>query len=259
MPLPGLERDHPQLQRRAEHERRAEARVPGERELVLRREDPNPHRPALPRRQHEDGLGEAELERQRLHRQLVEVARVGEDGELVAGERRVGEDVGDDVAERAHRPESILQARAPDPRPPRPLGSRRPGRAAPAQRRAAATRRARSASGSRSSGRTLVVSSPLLRARETAAAIAKAAGAELRVDERLAPGARGGRRLAAVGGRGRDRRHGRPPAGLLGDRARPDRHRSGLPAGRLLRAGRQLSPRSSRCHQSASHSISSIP
>ncbi len=66
-------------------------------------------RPALARRQHEDGLGEAELERQRLHRQLVEVARVGEDGELVAGERRVREDVGDDVAERAHRPESILQ------------------------------------------------------------------------------------------------------------------------------------------------------
>ena len=95
-----------------------------EEELVLRREDPNPHRPAFPRRQDEDGLGEAELERQRLHRQLVEVAGVGEDGELVAGERRVREDVGDDVAERAHRPESILQARATDPRPPRPLGPR---------------------------------------------------------------------------------------------------------------------------------------
>jgi phosphohistidine phosphatase len=35
----------------------------------------------------------------------------------------------------------------------------------------------------------LVLASPLLRARETAAAIAKASGAELRVDERLAPGA----------------------------------------------------------------------
>jgi phosphohistidine phosphatase SixA len=35
----------------------------------------------------------------------------------------------------------------------------------------------------------LVLSSPLLRARETAAPIAKAAGAELRVDERLSPGA----------------------------------------------------------------------
>jgi phosphohistidine phosphatase SixA len=36
---------------------------------------------------------------------------------------------------------------------------------------------------------TLVITSPLLRARETANAIAKAAGAELRIDERLAPGA----------------------------------------------------------------------
>ena len=35
----------------------------------------------------------------------------------------------------------------------------------------------------------LVLTSPLLRARETAAAIAKAADAELRIDERLAPGA----------------------------------------------------------------------
>jgi len=34
-----------------------------------------------------------------------------------------------------------------------------------------------------------VVTSPLLRARETAAAIARATGAELRIDERLAPGA----------------------------------------------------------------------
>ena len=34
-----------------------------------------------------------------------------------------------------------------------------------------------------------VVASPLLRARETADAIARAAGAELRIDERLAPGA----------------------------------------------------------------------
>jgi phosphohistidine phosphatase len=35
----------------------------------------------------------------------------------------------------------------------------------------------------------LVVSSPLLRARETAAPIAKVAGAELRLDDRLSPGA----------------------------------------------------------------------
>ena len=46
----------------------------------------------------------------------------------------------------------------------------------------------------------LVVTSPLLRARETATAIASAAGAELRVDERLAPGAAAEDVLAAIEG-----------------------------------------------------------
>jgi phosphohistidine phosphatase len=44
----------------------------------------------------------------------------------------------------------------------------------------------------------LVVSSPLLRARETAAAIAKATAAEVRIDERLSPGATAETVLAAV-------------------------------------------------------------
>jgi phosphohistidine phosphatase SixA len=48
----------------------------------------------------------------------------------------------------------------------------------------------------------VVVASPLLRARETAAAIAKAAGVELRVDERLAPGASAEDVLAAIEGAG---------------------------------------------------------
>ncbi len=48
----------------------------------------------------------------------------------------------------------------------------------------------------------LVLASPLLRARETAAAIAKATGAELRVEERLAPGATAEDVLAAVEGAG---------------------------------------------------------
>jgi len=47
-----------------------------------------------------------------------------------------------------------------------------------------------------------VVSSPLLRARETAAAIAEAAGLEAEPDERLAPGASAGALRAAVAGRG---------------------------------------------------------
>lgn len=44
----------------------------------------------------------------------------------------------------------------------------------------------------------LVLASPLLRARETAAAIARASGVELRVEERLAPGATAGDVLAAI-------------------------------------------------------------
>jgi phosphohistidine phosphatase SixA len=47
-----------------------------------------------------------------------------------------------------------------------------------------------------------VVSSPLLRARETAQAIASAAGLEVEVDERLAPGADADDLRAAVDGRG---------------------------------------------------------
>jgi len=46
----------------------------------------------------------------------------------------------------------------------------------------------------------LVVSSPLLRARETASPISRASGAELRIDERLSPGATLDDFLAAVEG-----------------------------------------------------------
>jgi phosphohistidine phosphatase len=46
----------------------------------------------------------------------------------------------------------------------------------------------------------LVLSSPLLRARETAAPIARESGAELRIDERLSPGATVENVLAAVEG-----------------------------------------------------------
>ena len=48
----------------------------------------------------------------------------------------------------------------------------------------------------------LVLASPLLRARETAAAIAKASGADLRVDDRLAPGAVASDVLEAIEGAG---------------------------------------------------------
>jgi phosphohistidine phosphatase len=51
-------------------------------------------------------------------------------------------------------------------------------------------------------GPLLVVASPLLRARETASAIAKATRAELRVDDRLAPGADAEGVLEAIAGAG---------------------------------------------------------
>ncbi len=57
----------------------------GERELARGREDPHAHiGVARGWREHEDGLGEAHLPRERLHRERIEVARVGEDGELVS-------------------------------------------------------------------------------------------------------------------------------------------------------------------------------
>ena len=46
----------------------------------------------------------------------------------------------------------------------------------------------------------LVLTSPLLRARETGAAIAKETGAELRIEERLAPGADAAGLVEAVAG-----------------------------------------------------------
>ena len=51
-------------------------------------------------------------------------------------------------------------------------------------------------------GPVLVVSSPLLRARETAAQIARASRAELRVDDRLAPGAAAADVVAVAEGAG---------------------------------------------------------
>ena len=124
---------------------------------------------ALTRRQHEDRFREAELERQLLHRHLVEVTCVREDGELVARERPVGEDVGQHVAERAHIGESIrvrlflVRHAHSDPGDPdslRPLSPRGREQARELGERLAPVEPE------------LVLTSPLLRARETAAAIA---------------------------------------------------------------------------------------
>ena len=59
-------------------------------------------RPALFRRKHERRLREPDLERERLHGLDVELARIGENGELIPLERPVGEHVDDDVAKAGH-------------------------------------------------------------------------------------------------------------------------------------------------------------
>ena len=56
------------------------------------------------RRIDEDRLAELHLARERLELLLRDLARVGEDGDLVPRERHVGEDVGNDVAEGRHVP-----------------------------------------------------------------------------------------------------------------------------------------------------------
>ncbi len=84
-----------------------------------------------------------------------------------------------------------------------------------------------------------VISSPLLRARETAEAIADATSAALRVDERLAPGATSEtvRELAReTEGAGRGRLS---PARLLRDRARAHGRRPGVPSSRCRRDHRR--------------------
>ena len=68
----GLERDHVELERRAEHEGRAERRMAGERQLEGRREDADLDVAAVLRRVHEHRLAEPDLERERLHRLVVE-------------------------------------------------------------------------------------------------------------------------------------------------------------------------------------------
>ena len=81
----------------------AEGRVAGERQLVGGREDAYPYVGILGlRREHEDRLREVHLLARACIVERVEVTGVGEDRELVAGERLVGEDIGDDVAELAH-------------------------------------------------------------------------------------------------------------------------------------------------------------
>ncbi len=87
MPGARLDSDLDELQRPGEHERSAERGMPGERELGRRREDAHEDVPVRLRRVHERRLGVVHLPRERLQLLLGDPARVGEDGELIAGER----------------------------------------------------------------------------------------------------------------------------------------------------------------------------
>ncbi len=99
----GEEADLLELERPAEHERRPEHGMPGEVELAARGEDPDADVRLAPLvgRVDVDRLRQVELARKRLELLLRDVARVGEDREAVARQRRVREDVAEDVAEGA--------------------------------------------------------------------------------------------------------------------------------------------------------------
>src|SRR5437879_13749643 len=74
--------------------------MPREGKLVGRSEDADARVASAFRRQDEGGFGEVHLASEALHLLGGEGARVGEDRELVALERRIREYVGDGVAER---------------------------------------------------------------------------------------------------------------------------------------------------------------
>ena len=97
---PRLEPDLHELQRLREDERRSERRVAGERQLRDRREDADACVAARLGREHEHCLGQVHFAREVLHRRVIDLAPIREDGELVAGQRRVREDIRDDVTER---------------------------------------------------------------------------------------------------------------------------------------------------------------
>ena len=81
----------------------ANHRVTGKRKLDLRREDPQPKvRIRCLRRQDERGFREVHLVGRALHLLIRQSPRVGEDCELIAGERRLGKDVGDDEGKIVH-------------------------------------------------------------------------------------------------------------------------------------------------------------
>ena len=101
-PGAGLEPDLIQLERRGKDERGPERRVTGEGHLDGRREDPDLRVPLTLGLVDEHRLGEVHLARDRLQPVLRDLARIREDGHLIALQRRVREDIGDHVTEPRH-------------------------------------------------------------------------------------------------------------------------------------------------------------
>jgi len=88
----------PERARAREHERGADVGVAGEGHLGRRREDAHAAVVPLLRRQHERRLGVVELAGDQLHLGGAEPLRLGQHGERVPAEARVGEDVAGVVA-----------------------------------------------------------------------------------------------------------------------------------------------------------------
>ena len=211
MPRAGLDADLTSCSGAGEHERRAEDRDARRTAARRRREDPHANVPVGRGRIDEDRLAEVHLAREPLQHLLGDLARVGEDGELVPGERDVGEDVRDDVTEARHgsnsrragaaQPQALILAcdatlivrhaeAAPG----------QAGRASNADAAAVASRRVRSEAACASSG-----SSPMRSCRARCCAPARRASA-------ARPRCAGGRRAARARGdrRRRARRGARP-------------------------------------------------
>ena len=93
---------------RREHPARADGRVAGERHLARGGEDAHASGALRPRGRQEEGrLREVHLARDRLHLGAAEPLRVEDDGQRIAAEDTVGEDVDLREAELARHPDTV--------------------------------------------------------------------------------------------------------------------------------------------------------
>src|SRR5690606_1975761 len=98
-----LDPDARSARRQGEYERAAQRGVAGKRQLHGGDEDADLRvGVGAAGGQNEGAFGEVELARERLQRVLLEPARVLEDGQGVAGQGPIGEDVTQVVAQRSH-------------------------------------------------------------------------------------------------------------------------------------------------------------